>query len=531
MSRVCRVNRFGVMGGAIGVVFAACGVALGQGNSPTRLRYVDVDAPASGNGQAWNTAYDTLLEALDDAANNPSYTYQIYVVGDSSSPDVYVPYSTGTSADTFDLPDHVKVLGGYAGYGASNPNLNDPSTYISILDGQLDSNDPPTLAYHVVRQVGTVNGVLDGALDGFTIRNGGADGTSPDDSGGGVYLEHSVLHVRRCIFTGNTGRHGGGAYSTNDLADDSAIKPMFIRCLFDNNSVSNVASGGDPSGGGAHVDHGQVRFFNCTFTDNTAVDAGCKGGALYLDHAFMDDDWPPALIVNCLFHDNTATGTTSNKGHGGAVYSAHKGCEIRDCTIAFNTADGNGGGVHIAQNTQMDLYNTIAYFNEDQSSTSTPTKTAQIYEATGTTVVIDYCDVEAWSNPPNNNINNDLEFVNQTGSPRNLRIQSDSPCKDTGSNSLLPADEADLDGDTNTTEAIPRDGYDNGRIYNTTVDMGSHENQGTDSIGSQLGSPAARAQMFLAEVACGDQRADLNGDRSIDSLDLELALRKIFGSR
>jgi hypothetical protein len=50
-----------------------------------------------------------------------------------------------------------------------------------------------------------------------------------------------------------------------------------------------------------------------------------------------------------------------------------------------------------------------------------------------------------------------------------------SACVDSGSNTGLPADVADLDADANTTEPLARDACDHARVTNGTVDIGSNE--------------------------------------------------------
>ena len=51
-------------------------------------------------------------------------------------------------------------------------------------------------------------------LDGFTITGGNANGTSPDNAGGGMLNFSSSPTVTNCTFTGNTsGSAGGGMYN------------------------------------------------------------------------------------------------------------------------------------------------------------------------------------------------------------------------------------------------------------------------------------------------------------------------------
>jgi len=56
-----------------------------------------------------------------------------------------------------------------------------------------------------------------------------------------------------------------------------------------------------------------------------------------------------------------------------------------------------------------------------------------------------------------------------------LRLQAGSPCIDTGSAALLPADVADVDGDGDIAEALPIDLDFHPRVLCGEVDMGAYE--------------------------------------------------------
>jgi hypothetical protein len=77
------------------------------------------------------------------------------------------------------------------------------------------------------------------------------------------------------------------------------------------------------------------------------------------------------------------------------------------------------------------------------------------------------------------NIDSDPMFVSSS----DLQLQAGSPCIDTGDNSLLPADVADLDGDSDTDEPLPLDLAGATRVADgnadstATVDMGAYEYQ------------------------------------------------------
>jgi hypothetical protein len=80
------------------------------------------------------------------------------------------------------------------------------------------------------------------------------------------------------------------------------------------------------------------------------------------------------------------------------------------------------------------------------------------------------------------NIDADPIFVDPDGpdndtstfDDNNYHLHWHSPCIDAGDNSAIPPDNADLDGDGNTTEPIPFDLDGWRRIANLVVDMGAY---------------------------------------------------------
>jgi hypothetical protein len=83
-----------------------------------------------------------------------------------------------------------------------------------------------------------------------------------------------------------------------------------------------------------------------------------------------------------------------------------------------------------------------------------------------------------------NNIDDDPLFIDPDGADNivgtdddNLRLAGSSPCIDAGDTTALPADTADLDGDSDITEDIPHDLDGNPRVVGSEVDMGAYEVQ------------------------------------------------------
>jgi fimbrial isopeptide formation D2 family protein len=237
---------------------------------PGCIIYVDANAPDCHSfykGTSWQCPYTNLQDALRyaRAVLGPCHSVEVRVADGTYEPDRNSanPNGSGDREATFVLINKVAIYGGYAGYGAPNPNARYPNVYETILSGDLngndvDVNDPCDLltepnraenSYHVV----TASDVNETAIiDGFTIAGGNANSGEADWSdnfGGGTYNSGSPT-VRNCIFTGN--------------------------------SASSV--------GGGMYDSGTSAITNCTFTKNSANSGGGYAG--------------PATVTNCILWSN-----------------------------------------------------------------------------------------------------------------------------------------------------------------------------------------------------------------------------------
>ena len=123
------------------------------------------------------------------------------------------------------------------------------------------------------------------------------------------------------------------------------------------------------------------------------------------------------------------------------------GCTLNNCTLSGNSADYGGGAVDSTPNNCIVYYNGAK--NEDNYqdsflsySCTTPLPTNGIANLTHAPLFVDYAG-------------------------GNLRLQSNSPCVNAGSNASAPAG-PDLDG--------------NSRIVGGTVDVGAYEFQSPQSL-------------------------------------------------
>jgi hypothetical protein len=187
------------------------------------------------------------------------------------------------------------------------------------------------------------------------------------------------------------------------------------------------------SGGGIYASDATI--FNCIIISNSApIGGGAAGGTLN----------------NCTLIGNQSTSyfifaSDAYGGGGGAV-----GATLNNCTLVGNsTLWGPGGGA-----LNSSLNNCIVYFN-------TAAEAGANYDAYST---LNYCCTTPQPASGTGNITNTPLFVNEAAG--NLRLQSNSPCVDSGDNSFISA-ATDLDGRP--------------RIVGGRVDMGAYEYQASAS--------------------------------------------------
>ncbi len=459
--------------------------------------YVDIDAPGpTHDGSSWSDAFTDLHAALAIAHGDIIRVAQ----------GTYKPAGPGGDRSvSYQLKNLVTVEGGYAGYGEADPDDRDISSYVTILSGDLNGDDGPDFAnnsensYHVVTSSYNDDTAV---LDGFTITAGNADGSYPENRGGGMYNNRSNPKLNDCIFMENSAYEGGGMHnerSSPKLTDCTFIEnsareggglhnnksgpggtyssPVLVDCSF-------IANSAEDAGGGmfshAMGSSNYPVLINCAFIGNS-IEPGGSGGAGFFNHAGSN-----ATLVNCLFSGNSADPAGSS-AMGGGILNLDT-MTLTNCTFSNNSAYGVGGMATLAT---AALNNCIFWGNSEQGGSG---ELAQITDSGGLT--IDYSCVQGWSGAlgGSGNTGSDPDFVDADG-PDNiagtidddLRLDDDSPCVDAADSSAVPADVADLDGDLNTAEPTPFDLLGNLRFRDNTtvadtgtggspiVDMGAYE--------------------------------------------------------
>jgi hypothetical protein len=218
------------------------------------------------------------------------------------------------------------------------------------------------------------------------------------------------------------------------------------------NSATNGGGGGASSG----------TLNNCALIGNSASWGG--GGAA------------GGTLNNCTLTSNSAPGTIYGgnfyHGYGGGAY----GCTLNNCTLTGNSAYAYGGGASGGT-----LNNCIVYFNTASNGAN--------YSQYEYGIVLTYCCTTPMPANGVGNITNAPLFVDLANG--NLRLQSNSPCINSGNNAYVVGS-TDLDG--------------NPRIVGGTVDMGAYEYQTPTSIISY-----AWLQQYGLPTDGSADRADLDG--------------------
>ncbi|HON92645.1 MAG TPA: PASTA domain-containing protein [Sedimentisphaerales bacterium] len=257
---------------------------VGGGSSGGQILRVDRNAPLAiwtPDGSSWTRAYRNLQDALAVARSGDT----IRVADGVYKPDDGAAVTPGDRAASFEIPDGVTVMCGYAGYGAANPDARNINAYPTILSGDLNGNDLWGIlnlsdnSFHVVTASGS------GTLSGATITAGNADGSGNHRYGGGVLLTSSTLRIENCKIKDNKADFGAG------VACLEGIAPVLINTEITGNWAYTF-------GGCLYNDDANVEMTNCLVVGNTAGSANILGGDAILNVMGSLD------ITNCTIADN-----------------------------------------------------------------------------------------------------------------------------------------------------------------------------------------------------------------------------------
>jgi len=154
------------------------------------ILYVDKDATGANDGSSWSDAYTDLQGALAAAGSGDD----IWVAEER-----YKPTSGTARTATFQLKSGVALYGGFNGTEESREER-DWTVNVTVLSGDINDNDNgfdnnDENVYHVV------TGANNAVIDGFTITGGNANGSYPNDCGGGIENDGSSPTITNCTIS------------------------------------------------------------------------------------------------------------------------------------------------------------------------------------------------------------------------------------------------------------------------------------------------------------------------------------------
>jgi predicted outer membrane repeat protein len=297
--------------------------ALASDARAAQIIYVNQSAPpgSAQNGNSWANAYFELRTALLDprvATGTVANPVEIRVARGT-----YRPTAGTNNTVAFELKSHLRILGGYAGSGAS-PDTQ--SLYGTILSGDIGTPQAGVPA------------------DDFTLATQAeTTGFDPLDPG---LLDNSLNILRGSNVTDVIIRNitVTGGYASAPGISDGAIESMVMPLIADGGNddedgatitqlKESVAGGGiffskDRPATGSEVD---LSLENCRFINNHARG---YGGAVAARRSIV-------RVSDVQFLQNQAG------QDGGAYWGFDHQCVILNCFFARNSAGAGGGAVEL----------------------------------------------------------------------------------------------------------------------------------------------------------------------------------------
>ena len=445
--------------------------------------HVDADSPAgTPDGQAWETAYPDLQEALDQAAtlntdaipeNNIT---QIWIAEGTYKPTAQTDPTDPRTA-TFSMLDSVSLYGSFYG---DEPDLDSRHGEETILSGDLDADgrfsggDAYTVVYvseltSLTIDTVTITGVND-SLDGGGVHNDGGtltitgstiSGNWAESDGGGIY-NSGVLTIYGSTISGNWAESdGGGIYNSGVLTIyGSTISANSARlgAAIHNDSGTLTVTSSTISGNSAYFGGGIYNFSGTAGVTNSTLsgNSGDLGGGIFNASGTL-------TVAN-----STISGNSGRQG-GGIDNSGT--LTVTNSTISGNSASDTGSGISNRYPGTLTLSNSIVSLNADSDGADI---TGPLAATSGFNLI--GVDPRFVRNPS----------PNDTG---DLHLRAESPAINVGNNSAVPPELViDLDG-------LPR-------IHNGRVDVGAYEYQADPPVGRDI--PSAMVTTLADTVSLYD---------------------------
>jgi peptide/nickel transport system substrate-binding protein len=339
--------------------------------------YAKPTASGTGDCLSWANAC-TLKTALTNSISSD----EIWAAAG-----VYKPTTAGTNRiATFQLKQSVAVYGGFNGTETA-VDQRDPVTNVTILSGDIDNDDSQTpiitnlsiVTGNTTNSYHVVTGATNATLDGFTVTAGYANGSNPNDCGGGIF-NGAIMTVMNITLLGNavTGSggngYGGGIFNSGTLTVMNSTLSGNSAGLGGGiyNSGTLMVTGSTLSGNSAgHVGGGIYNFYNSalTVTNSTLSSNSANNGG----GGIASNDG------NLTVTNSTLSGNSAVYGIGGSIDSRNDSLTVTGSTLSGNSAFVGGGGIAIN-------YGNVTVTNSTLSGNST-TNGGGIYNLSGTLTV------------------------------------------------------------------------------------------------------------------------------------------------
>jgi len=409
-----------------------------------QISYVTPTGAGSFDGSSWANAFPgTSLQTAIDAANAGD---EVWVAAGT-----YFTTTTTNRNIAFSMRNGVTIYGSFSGTETLLSQRDLTNGLTSILSGEIGAAGINDNSYNVV-----YNQLLDATaiIDGFIIEHGNDD-RSPTSSGNGLgggiynhgYNVGGSCHptIRNILFRHNTASWGAGAF--NNGFGGGNTQPTYINCVFTQNHALIEAGGMDSYGVGGTA---SPTVINTIFYENTAA---TNVGAMYAWGGNGGNCHP--VLINCAFVNNMALNgyggafIADNLDPSGGTSSGSCTVTLQNCIVWNNSATGVAPQFYI-RGTGAQVFAT--YSDIDLTGQIAP----HVISGAGTgNIDINpmFLDIASGAGMDG------IWMTNDDG----LQLQNASPCIDVGDNTGVYA--TDILGNT--------------RIYNTTVDMGAYEFDGT----------------------------------------------------
>lgn len=456
--------------------------------------YVKADAVGANDGTSWANAYASLTAALAAASSGKA----IWIAQGT-----YKPSTTGDRTQSFTLKDGVPIYGGFVGVPGETVAARDWQAHKTILSGDLNGDDGADFAnngensYHVL----SAGISVPVALNGLHVRGGNANGTGTGQGmGGGLYAYNQEMTIVNCVFEGNSANGDGGGIASYAYRIAAPSGAVLRNSAVKGNRTTNG------NGGGLRT-YGPARVTGCTFEANSAAK---NGGAVHIQtYPQTAGENEQVMFVGDVFRRNTGDALyygalgergasmdivqsrfeDNSKGAGGSAAGiAVSGSSVSRPTVNITETVFLGNvssptGTAVLSGTYANVYfrGVTAALGMGQAEVSTDSGVSTyIYDSIFRDDIGAGLPFTQGSTVQYSNTTYAYGGTNTTADPlldANGVPANNSPVINAGSNTYLPADVGDVDGDGNTTETLPLDFAGNSRIQGGTVDMGAYEVQ------------------------------------------------------